>query len=348
MPPWIAYAIAALVGAGVGLGEILSRYRDAPGAAASSRAGLGYILFNAAVSLVVMFFIREVFPIWDQTANTAPPTDLRTLVTHALIAGFGAMAILRSSILTARVGSKDVEIGPAAVVDIFRSTMDRDVARVRATPRARLVQDIMGDVSFVRSYEALSSISLTLLQSVDADERSRIEQEIGALANRTGRSDEDKALELGLILAGSVGFPALLATKTALGDRITNSKTRPVLVSEQVARLDTDVILRDLPSVCLALNRDVPTEIQTALSEQIDAIAQSALSEQAKQINAGLVLVNAVGEENFKAAVDLLAPRPAPAPVSPAPVPPAPKPPAPVPPVPDPPAPATGLKPPRP
>jgi hypothetical protein len=225
VPEWSAYAIAALIGALVGLAEILSRYRDAPWAAASSRAGVAYIAFNGAVSLLVMFLIRDVFPVWS---GDAKPMNLASLVTHALLAGFGAMAILRSSVLTARVGGKDVEIGPAAVVDIFRSTMDRDVARVRATPRARLAQEIMGDVSFVRSYEALSSVSLTLLQSVDADERERVAQEIAALANRTGRSDQDKALELGLILAGSVGFPALLAAKAALGDKITNSKERPV------------------------------------------------------------------------------------------------------------------------
>jgi hypothetical protein len=77
-------------------------------------------------------------------------------------------------------------------------------------------------------------------------------------------------------------------------------------VSEQVIRLDTDAILRDLPPVCLALNPDVPAEDQKALSEQIDAIAASRLSDHAKRINAGLVLVAAVGEDNFKAAVSLL------------------------------------------
>jgi len=298
-----AYLAAFLIGAAVGLAEILSRYRDAPGAAATSRSGLVYIAFNGSFSLLALFMIRDVFPVWTDPATS---NTLQALVSQAMLAGFGAMAVLRSSVLTTRIAGKDVEVGPAAVVDIFRHTMDRDVARVRATPRAEQVQAIMSDVSFVRSYGALSSISLTLLQSVDAEERARIMQEIGALANQTGRSDRDKALELGLILAGSVGFPALLAAKKALGDKITNSKERPVLVAEQVARLDLDTLLVDLPAVCLAMNPDVRDEDQKMLSQQIDAIAQSHLSELAKKINTGLVLAATLGEDNFRAGVDLL------------------------------------------
>jgi hypothetical protein len=311
----LAYLAAFLIGVMVGLAEVLSRYRDAPVRAARTGSGIAYILFNGLFALLAMFFVHWVFPLWSASGGTTLPTadgtipqdDLGRLVSQTLLAGFGAMAVLRSSLLTTRIGTKDVEVGPAAIIDIFRNTMDRGIARVRAEERAALVSSMMGGISFLRSYSPLGSISLTLLQSIDADERKDVEQQIGALANQTGRTDRDKSLELGLILAGSVGFPALKASIAALGDRIENSIERPAFVAAQVARLPLDTVLRDLPAVCLAINPDVPGEEQRELAKQIDAIAQSALSDQAKRVNVGLLIVAALGEENLRLGVDLLA-----------------------------------------
>lgn len=302
-PIYIPYIVSGIVGGFAGLSEVFSRYRDAPVSAAMSMSGILYITFNMLISATVLYLARNnVLPL--NVDNTT--ADLSALISQGVYCGVAAMAILRSSILTTRVGTKDVEIGPAAIIDIFRTTMDRAVARSRAKKRANEVQRIMADISFIRSWESLSSIGIALLQSVSAEERASIEQEIAALANKTGRSDEDKALELGLILANCVGFPALEATKSILGNKIGNGKDRPAFVLEQVSRLDTDSILRDLPPICLALNPNVSEDDQKSLSDQINAIADSKLSNGAKSVNAGLILANMIGEENFKSAIDLL------------------------------------------
>lgn len=310
-----AYVVAFLIGSLVGLSEVLSRYRDAPVEAAKTGAGVFYILFNAMASVVALLFVHDIFPLWAASggANLPPIADkdsLGSLVSQALMAGFGAMAVLRSSVLTTRIGSKDVEIGPAAILNIFRSTMDRSIARVRAESRAISVTQIMGNISFLRSYKSLSSIALTLLQSVDADERADVETQIGALANQTGRTDRDKALELGLILAGSAGFAALKASVNSLGTEIANNKDRPAFVADQVRRLPYESVMRDLPTVCLTLNPDVPQTDTRALSEQIDAVAKSALSDLAKSINVGLLIVATLGEENLKSGIDVLVTKP--------------------------------------
>ena len=301
----ISYIISACIGISVGLTELLSRYKDAPWAASTSMAGLIYLAFNGFVSFVTLYLIRVVFPISEMVAGN-PPSDIKTLATHCLLAGFGSMALLRSSIFTIQIGGKDVPIGLAAVIDIFRNTMDRDVARVRVGPRAQQVRDIMSDVSFVRAYEALSSISFALLQNVSAEEQASLRQQIDALANQTGRSDQDKALELGLILADAVGFPALNTAKDTLGDRITSSTNRTQIVSETLSGMTDNQILQDLPSVCIALSSYVPDKDQAALSEQISLLAESNLSKPAILVNAGLVLISIVGEDTFKAAAEIL------------------------------------------
>jgi hypothetical protein len=302
--PAHAYALSGAIGALIGTGEILSRYRDAPFRAVATWAGAGYVAFNALIAIVALAFLHLVLPLWSDTPPPEP--DAGDLVRNSLVAGFGAMAVLRSSILTTRAGARDVEIGPAAVIDIFRHAMDRSIARLRASNRATEVVAIMAPVRFDRSNAALANISMALLQSIDAEERAAIEQQISALSSQPGRSDRDKSLELGLIIAGACGFPTLKASIEALGDRVMNAERRPDFVATQMARIPLDVTLRDLPATCLALNTDVRAEDQESLSKQIDEIAASGMSDTAKRVNVGLVIVTLLGEESLKSAVDLL------------------------------------------
>ncbi len=302
----LAYIAAAAIGAGAALGELVSRYKDAPFDAATSTAGMLYVAFNASVSLLAMYLIRVPFPIHAAVAG-APPSDVATLATEVLIAGVGAMAALRSSVVTVKSGGADVPIGFAAIVEIFRAALDRDVDRVRAAPRARLVGGAMQDVSFVRSFEALTSVCVSLLQNMPAEEAAALRQRVGALANQTGRTDRDKALELGLILAGSVGFPVLEEAKKILLKDITAGRSRSETVAALIARLAPEQALIDLPTVSLALNPSVPTESQAALRDQIAAIATADVSLRAKTITVGLVLANVVGEDALSAAVALIA-----------------------------------------
>src|SRR4051812_5815252 len=53
----LAYA-AALLGAGVGATELISRYKDAPRAVIGGFPGLGYMALNAIASLAAFVIIR--------------------------------------------------------------------------------------------------------------------------------------------------------------------------------------------------------------------------------------------------------------------------------------------------
>jgi hypothetical protein len=52
------YAVVAALGAFVGSGELVSRYRDAPAGALRTRPALFYILLNAAAATVALSVIR--------------------------------------------------------------------------------------------------------------------------------------------------------------------------------------------------------------------------------------------------------------------------------------------------
>lgn len=305
---FLAYGLAAAVGGIVGTAELVSRYRDAPLAAVTARGGVTYVVFNALVSLLGMYLIRNVFP-FPHDDLSVPPGDVPTLARQVFAAGLGAMVVLRSAVVTVRSGSADVPIGPAAVVEIFRHALDRDVDRARAGPRAGDVRRIMADVSFVRAHKPLGDISLSLLQNVSPEEAARLSERISALASQTGRSDSDKAIELGLILAGSVGFAAVDEARKILGDRIGNRVTRPKLVAELLGDMDVRTVQMDLALICMTLNPEVPLDEQASLASQIKLLADNeALSSKARVLCMGLLLVNAVGEETLEAAVGLLRP----------------------------------------
>lgn len=319
----VAYGLATAIGGIVAAAELVSRYRDAPMSAVTSRGGVAYVLFNGGVAFLGMYLIRNVFP-FPHDDLALPPADVPTLAQQVIAAGLGAMVVLRSAVVTVRSGSTDVPIGPAAVVEIFRTALDRDVDRARAGPRAQDIRRIMGDVSFVRAYKPLRDIAISLLQNVSPDEAARLRERISALASETGRSDSDKAMELGLILAGSVGFAAVEEARTLLGERIGNRVRRPTLVAELLKDMDVLTVQNDLALICMTLNTGVDTDEQSALGNQVKILAEDqGLSPRAKVLGIGLLLINAVGEETLQSAVELLrhgrAEQPAPEPAAVAP-----------------------------
>lgn len=258
---------------------------------------------NAVVSIGVFYLIRNILDFQD-----APDAgkELQRFASDILIAGASAMAILRTSLMTIHVNGKDVQIGLAAVIEVYRSAVDRDVDRLRAGPRTTDVSAIMNQISFERARGTLSSAAMSAMQNVSAEERAQIEQRVSALANQTDRSDQSKAQELGLILAGVIGFKNLRTIVENNRDSISTAMTRTAIVDSAIEQLDSATILNELPVTCLLLS-PLQSEDQEALKLQLDSLkAEPGLSDRVKTINVALLLAHFVGEESFKSAVALL------------------------------------------
>ena len=103
-----AYILARLIGAAVGLAELVSRYRDAPGRALISWVAAIYIAINAAAAIFALFMILA--NKWEFSFSGGSAV----LTWQVLIAGFGALALFRSSLFSVRIGGGDVQVGPAA------------------------------------------------------------------------------------------------------------------------------------------------------------------------------------------------------------------------------------------
>src|SRR5207249_7959686 len=122
--------------------ELVARYRDAPGSALRNAAAGLYLAINAAAAVAALGLVQA----FNWTFGAGGGSELRW--TRVLVAGFGAMAIFRSSLFIVRAGEQDVGVGPSGFLQVVLNATDRAVDRRRAGARAGEVSRAMDGVSF--------------------------------------------------------------------------------------------------------------------------------------------------------------------------------------------------------
>jgi hypothetical protein len=202
-------ALVFVLGALVGAGELVSRFRDEPTRAIASSPGGLYLAVNGAASAFALAAL------WTFGWNPAPDSVEQTRLLQILAAGFGAMAVFRSSLFKVRIGATDMGVGPVAFLEIMLSAIDGAVDRKRARERAEHVLTIMNGLKFSDLYAALPAFSFALMQSLSSEDKGSIGNQINQLAASTMR-DEAKVLNLGLLLMNYVGEGVLSEAVTAL------------------------------------------------------------------------------------------------------------------------------------
>lgn len=158
-------AVAAM-GALVGAGELVVRYRDDPARALLSRAAHLYIAINLGASLATYGLILAFGWGFGQPAGSEAQRWLQVL-----IAGFSAMAVLRSSLFLVRVGDKDVGIGPSGVIEGLLGAADRAVDRRRGCERSEEVRRLLGGLEWEQAREELPALCLGLMQNAAPSEQ---------------------------------------------------------------------------------------------------------------------------------------------------------------------------------
>jgi len=206
------YVWVALFGAMIGASEIISRYRDAPAIALGAPPSIVYLCINIAASVGALALI-EIFN-WF-----AGPDNLQTTTQRVLVAGFGAMAVFRSSLFMLRVGNQDVHIGPVTFLESFLGAVDRGIDRVRGESRANKAKELMSGINFDKAVVVLVPFCLDLMQNLSADDGSRLVADIGKIKD----SDSDpamKSIRLGLKLMNAFGEGVVRAALKAAGPEV--------------------------------------------------------------------------------------------------------------------------------
>lgn len=210
----IDFAAAALLGILVGLAELVSRYRDAPQSVLYKPPALVYLVLNGAASGLALALIRAFGWRFGAGADTVRWVQL-------LVAGVGAMALFRTSLFTVRAGDRDIAVGPATFLQIFRDAADREVDRLRARDRSSKVGDLMDGLDYQKASEGLIPYSLALMQNVPDDEQQKLVQGV-KLLDAEPIEPAIKVRILGLLLMNVVGPNVLTAAVDALREQLRN------------------------------------------------------------------------------------------------------------------------------
>ncbi len=210
---WLEWVAAGLFGALIGAGEIISQFRDEPDDALRTVPALGYMLFNALASLFALAIIR----VFGWTMGVQNPAMAGWA--QVVVAGFGAMALLRASIFNVRDGEKVITIGPSRFLEIVLASVKDSVDRKRAEQRGVAVSDIMQNVDFEKAWVALPAYCFGLLQNLPQEEQDKFGKKIALLSNAP-MSGRVKSLLLGLSLMNLVGEKVLATAVRNLDEEI--------------------------------------------------------------------------------------------------------------------------------
>lgn len=207
----VDFAVVALLGALVGGGELVSRYRDAPARALYTLPALVYIALNIAASVIALALTRT----YGWTFGATGAESLRW--TQVVVAGTGAMALFRTSLFSVHAGDRDIGVGPSSFLQVFRDASDRAVDRVRARARGDQVSRIMEGISYAQASAGLPPYCLALMQNVPDEEQVRLTQSL-ELLDKADIDEPIKVRILGLHLMNVVGPHVLIAAVESLRD----------------------------------------------------------------------------------------------------------------------------------
>lgn len=207
---FLDFAVVAVLGALVGGGELVSRYRDAPARAVYNWPAAIYIGLNVAASLAALALIRTYGWTFGVTLGAEA-----VRWTQVGLAGTGAMALFRTSLFTVHAGDRDIGVGPSSFLQIFRDAADRAVDRLRARVRGDTVSKLMEGISPDKASQGLPPYCLALMQNVPDEEQVKLMQAL-ALLEKDEIDPTIKVRILGLQLMNVVGPNVLTAAVESL------------------------------------------------------------------------------------------------------------------------------------
>jgi hypothetical protein len=200
IPGWVDYAVVGLVSGGVGVSELVERFRDAPLRALRTRPAWAYIALNIAAGELALLIIQY-FGFTFGTDTSGKP--LRW--TQGMVAAFSAIVFLRSSVFVVSQEDTDKGYGPGLLFErLLRASVDR-IDRIRGSDRADEVSKAVKGLYFGEAVEALPPLCYAMLPNATEASKQQLANAVADL-RKSDLRDEVKLRLLGqsvMIFGGS-------------------------------------------------------------------------------------------------------------------------------------------------
>ena len=213
---YLDLVFVSFFGGCIGFAELTQRYTDDPGRLFGSLPTVAYVCVNmaAAVAALDLVIVFDVFP-----ASAA-----HREIYEVLTAGFGSIAFFRSSLFTARVGDKDVDVGPSTLLKSLLETSDREINRWQAIDRVDDLATVMSDVDFAKAKVVLPMLCFRTVENVPREQQAQMATVIVEIAAEQALTDKHRSIILGSKLISIVGPVVLDRAVKALGGSIKNGQ----------------------------------------------------------------------------------------------------------------------------
>lgn len=200
--------LTIIFGAFVGAAEIASRYRDEPFLSIISPPGRTYLAFNATISLAAFCLLARYPRFFGFSVET------RDFLIMSVVAGFGAMVVMRSKLFNFKNDKGDAyAVGPDAIINIFLSSVDRNVDRYRSFDRQALVYQETSKINRPAEAPVFIKTFLASYQNLSEDEKREFSEIIESVVAQEDLSDQLKlmAISFGFLnISGDTNFKALM------------------------------------------------------------------------------------------------------------------------------------------
>ena len=178
----ISLMFVAVFSGGIGFAELTERYRDSPARLFAADPTIIYVSVNVAAAVGALALIRE-FGVFDLSQP-------HRAIYEVMLASFGSIAFFRSSLFTARVGDKDLDVGPSTLLKSLLETSDRMINRSQARDRADDAASIMQPVDFAKAKAALPAVCFTVVENITPEDQQRVAASINQLSAAGDMTDE--------------------------------------------------------------------------------------------------------------------------------------------------------------
>jgi hypothetical protein len=156
---------------------------------------------NGAPSAVALA-LTKLFQ-WSFGINSSDTSKVQWV--QLLAAGFGAMTLLRSSLLTFRAGDDPIAVGPGKLLLTLLTAVGRAVDRTRAEDRSKKVAALMSDVTYVKALAALPAYCLGLMQNLTDDEQKAFAGQLTSISKVANAKVQSMLLGLAIMNAMGAG-----------------------------------------------------------------------------------------------------------------------------------------------
>ncbi|MFW9876304.1 MAG: hypothetical protein ACFFG0_24675 [Candidatus Thorarchaeota archaeon] len=188
---YINIIMVFLFGSIIGLAELLNRYPETKYLfGATFLISFGYIVFNGLISVLALFFLWHIKSI---EINQVLKVDFSNI----FYAGFGGMAILRSSFFTINLNGQKVDVGFMQLINTFLYVIDRKISNTIAPKKLKEVSKIVGDTDFERYKYGILALSTTFTNHFTKNESEYLNKLIEELSTDSTLTNWEKMLKLG-------------------------------------------------------------------------------------------------------------------------------------------------------